>query len=1079
MDFDFEPATQIIFTCIEVGGLGLILMIFSYLWRLRYEVEGYRRYRADDTKGFKKYVWILGLLGVLFIFKLILAAYYKGFEVDMNCFYSWSDMVYDGGIGNIYSNGAFTDYPPGYMLILYVVEAISRLFSIETASVASRVMIKLVPILADLGAGFFIWKMAKNKFSEGSSCLLAGLYVISPAILMDSSVWGQTDSVYTLCIILVCYLCMKEKRIQAYFVFMLGVFIKPQMLIFAPILIWTIAEQVFLKDFSWKKFTTDLIGGVCAIGSFLVALIPFGFGEVINQYIETLGEYKYATVNAYNFWALMGQNWAEQSKKFLFFPMEVWGTIIIILSVILSGYVFFKLAKKDDKSRYFLSPAIVIGTMFLFSVRMHERYLFPILVLLIVAFVIKPARELYGTFVGFAFVFFLNVGHVYKAYATNQSIAGGFIGFVSLLTIGVYGYMWFAVFREGGTLPFVEAIKSKGRKTLQTFVSEKKEDVSKERVPREKFKIRTTRVMPKFTNADWAVLLGIVFFYGAIAIANLGSMNVPETEYKFTQDQEIVLDLGDVKKVNTIFMYNGHYEGRRFQVDVSQDGVNYENCGEMKSDAVFKWNSLAKSDGQGSYDLANDYRYIKIKALDSEAPIREIAILNENNEVLTPVNAAEFLELFDEQDTMEYPVTWRTGTYFDEIYHARTAEEMVEGVYCYENTHPPLGKWFMSLGIRIFGMNPFGWRIMGTLFGIGMLPLLYLFARRLFDGKTWAAGVATALFAFDFMHFTQTRIATIDVYGTFFIIAMFYFMYRYSQMSFYDTPLKKTFVPLLGAAISMGLGCASKWTAVYAAAGMALFFFSTIVRRWREYKVAKKDPNGVTDGIEHQHIIKVFSMYTWITLAMCVLLFVMLAGIIYLISYIPFSNGIDSMNLWDRMIKNQVDMFNYHSTLVADHPYASVWYEWPLMIRPVYYYAGTTLEGLKEGISAFGNPLVWWAGVPAFFFMVYRVIRYKDRKAMFISFAYVMQLSPWLLVTRCTFAYHYFPSVPFVVFMITHTMFVLDNKEGKKWRRWIYVYTGAAIVLFFLFYPVLSGTPVEGNFIRDGLKWMPDWALYS
>lgn len=74
----------------------------------------------------------------------------------------------------------------------------------------------------------------------------------------------------------------------------------------------------------------------------------------------------------------------------------------------------------------------------------------------------------------------------------------------------------------------------------------------------------------------------------------------------------------------------------------------------------------------------------------------------------------------------------------------------------------------MSLGIRVFGMNPFGWRIMGTLFGIGMLPFMYFFGRRLFRGKTWAASALTFLFAFDFMHFTQTRIATIDVYGTFF-----------------------------------------------------------------------------------------------------------------------------------------------------------------------------------------------------------------------------------------------------------------------------------------------------------------------
>ena len=51
------------------------------------------------------------------------------------------------------------------------------------------------------------------------------------------------------------------------------------------------------------------------------------------------------------------------------------------------------------------------------------------------------------------------------------------------------------------------------------------------------------------------------------------------------------------------------------------------------------------------------------------------------------------------------------GDVFDEIYHARTAYEHILGMKPYENSHPPLGKLFISLGILAFGMNPFGWRI--------------------------------------------------------------------------------------------------------------------------------------------------------------------------------------------------------------------------------------------------------------------------------------------------------------------------------------------------------------------------------
>ncbi|MEE3467031.1 MAG: glycosyltransferase family 39 protein [Eubacterium sp.] len=1078
-----DPNVEIIFDCLKVGGLGVIVMVFSYLWRFRYEVEGYRRYRQDEQKGFKKYIWIFLLLGVALIFKLILAGHYEGHETDMNCFYSWSDMIYENGIGKFYHLDAFTDYPPGYMLILYVVEAISRLFSIDTATEASRVMTKLVPVLADLGAGFMIWRIAKERLSEGSSCLLAGLYVISPMVLINSSVWGQTDSVFTLCLILTCYLCLKKKRIPAYFTFIIGTFIKPQMLMFAPILIWTIIEQVFFEDFNWKKFFTDLIGGLLAIGSFFAMAAPFGLGAVMGQYSETLSSYPYCTINAYNFWAMLGKNWADQGDTFMGMPIKVIGTLVIFASVALSAMAFFKLRKKDDPSRYFISSAIVIGTMFLFSVRMHERYLFPIGVLLCIAFALKPTRERFACFAGFSLVQFLNVAHVYKYGVENgleSQPQGGFMGMVALLTMAMYAYMWFAIWAPSGVLPFVEQIKSKGRRKLESFISVKDEDEPRPREKRQKFEIKRTKVMPKFTKKDWGLLLAIMLVYGTVAICNLGSTEAPQTEMSLNGTNDIInVDLGSNEKIDMIYMYLGHHEGRRFIVDVSQDGKSYETLGELKADDVFKWNKVKKADeNQETYNLAKEYRYIKFTPMDGECKIREIVVTAPEQRVLTPVNASELPELFDEQDTFEYPVTWRSGTYFDEIYHARTAEEMVAGSYCYENTHPPLGKFLISLGVRVFGMTPFGWRIVGTLFGIGMLPLMFLFARRLFNAKTWAAAIATGLMSVDFMHFTQTRISTIDVYGTFFIIAMFFFMYWYSQMSFYDTKLWKTFVPLLGAAVSMGLGCASKWTAVYAAAGMGIFFFTTVVRRYREYRIAKADPEGSSNGIEHQHIIAVWRKFTLITLGVCVLLFIVLAGLIYLLSYIPFNNGDESMGLWDRMIKNQVDMYNYHANLEATHPYSSVWYEWPFIIRPMFYYCGTTAEGLKEGISAFGNPLIWWVGIPVLIYLLYRIIRYSDTKAMFISFAYAVQLAPWLLVTRCTFMYHYFPSVPFIIMMIVYVMTILDRKEDKHWRRWIYVYMGAALGLFILFYPVISGTPVDGNFIRDGLKWLPDWALY-
>lgn len=91
----------------------------------------------------------------------------------------------------------------------------------------------------------------------------------------------------------------------------------------------------------------------------------------------------------------------------------------------------------------------------------------------------------------------------------------------------------------------------------------------------------------------------------------------------------------------------------------------------------------------------------------------------------------QYPALFDEQELYEDGITYQDQTIFDEIYHGRTAYEFLHGLPIYENTHPPLGKTLISVGIAVFGMNPFGWRFMCVVFGSLMMPFIYLFGLRL------------------------------------------------------------------------------------------------------------------------------------------------------------------------------------------------------------------------------------------------------------------------------------------------------------------------------------------------------------
>lgn len=354
-----------------------------------------------------------------------------------------------------------------------------------------------------------------------------------------------------------------------------------------------------------------------------------------------------------------------------------------------------------------------------------------------------------------------------------------------------------------------------------------------------------------------------------------------------------------------------------------------------------------------------------------------------------------------------------------------------------------------------------------------------MFAKKLLK-KPRLAIVTCLLFTFDFMHFAQTRIATIDVYVTFFIMLMYYFMYKYYSTSFYDSSFKKGLASLALCGICMGLGIASKWTGVYAGIGLAVLFAITLYKRYSEYLYAVKNPTATTSGIEHKFIIENFKPYLIKTVIWCCIFFVAVPLVIYGMSYIPYLKAPDSSG-FKTIMDNQNSMLTYHAKTVlgSEHPFSSKWYEWIVMKRPIWYYSGTITSDIKEGISSFGNPLVWWLGIPAFFYMIYLAFSKKDKNAIFLVIAYLAQLVSWIPVTRLTFIYHYFPCVPFIVLMIGYSILTIYNnaKNKKKVMYGAFIYAGLVVVLFAMFYPVLSGQPCNTNYAENFLKWFNSWVL--
>ena len=83
------------------------------------------------------------------------------------------------------------------------------------------------------------------------------------------------------------------------------------------------------------------------------------------------------------------------------------------------------------------------------------------------------------------------------------------------------------------------------------------------------------------------------------------------------------------------------------------------------------------------------------------------------------------------------------------------------------------------------------------------------------------------------MHFTQTRIATIDSYVVLFIMVMYLFMFRYSQMRWRRDGFARSLIPLGLSGLFMGISWATKWVGIYGSAGLVVIFFWTLWKNVR------------------------------------------------------------------------------------------------------------------------------------------------------------------------------------------------------------------------------------------------------
>lgn len=1040
---------------------------FAFLYRSKWLKKEQLSLGAGKTKATSG-LWII--LGAALVLRILLSLIFYGHLSDIGCFMGWAQAMADKGPGQFYTSGMFADYPPGYMYILWLLGGAANLFGIAGRSDAYALLVKLPSIAADLAVAYLVYKFARKRFSESTSLMLCGVIAFNPFIAFVSGGWGQIDMLLTLFILLVIYLFLRRKYILAGAVLGFAILLKPQALIFAPIM--AVAYIMYIKDGRLKALRDTALAVAAAVAVIFLFSLPFKSTQewtwIIERYTSTTTSYQYASVEAFNLFALLGANWHSAKDVLFIFTYQQWGMIFIALSVVYSAVLYIKGRGKNPHALT-LAAAFLIAGVFTLGHYMHERYLFPAVILLLFAYIAYGDKRLFLCFGGFSVSMLLNALAAFVI-VQNQQARGAqydlltFIG--SAITVAVFAYFTYV---STQLVFFPDKALSRGKPLPGPGI--KKPDDAPE--PRKR---TAQEILPaphdnklRYTKKDWIFCIALTAVYAIISLVNLGTTQAPETAWKATaRSEDVVLAFDETVTVNEIRVFGGLYEGTlKLTAD---DGL--EITYEQINGGMFRWKSVSST----SMNMSQ----LTLSVESGRIWLNEIAFVGADGKFIVPRVAqagdTDAEHLIDEPDQITDKPSYLNGMYFDELYHARTAYEHLNGIAPYENSHPPLGKVFIMLGIAVFGMNALGWRIVGALFGIAMVPILYAFAKRIFKRSDYAL-LAAGLFAFDFMHFTQTRIATIDVYGVFFILLMFYYMYQYYCMNFFVDGLRKTFKPLALAGLFFGLGAASKWICIYAGAGLAVILFASLFKRYKEYRECMESGDEAL-----REKVKNYPRMVIQTLLWCCVFYIAVPVVIYTLSYLPYYLSESHYTVFgesNSMWSVQKFMFNYHSSLTATHSYEAPWFLWPLNLRPIWYYMGThTAAGNVSTISAMGNPAVWWVCAVGMVMLLVRLIRGKTRmnKALFILLVGVgANFLPWVLVTRCTFIYHYFATVPFI---ILGTVYLLKEAEERNPRlsrlKWIWL--GASVALFILFYPAISGLEVPGGYIRS-LEWLPSWTF--
>ena len=345
--------------------------------------------------------------------------------------------------------------------------------------------------------------------------------------------------------------------------------------------------------------------------------------------------------------------------------------------------------------------------------------------------------------------------------------------------------------------------------------------------------------------------------------------------------------------------------------------------------------------------------------------------------------------------------------------------------------HPPLGIALVAASITVGGDRPFGWRLGSALFGslllLGLLALCFACGMR----KTRVIYVGAIVLCSHFM-FIQARTAMLDIYLCAFIIWALVLMVH---ALFVAQPHHKKIL-LSSSAFLWGGATCIKW--------LGLPGFTACLAYLLLLKTVQSFSFNSTANPHSWHNPRYLQGVALLPLVLFPILCFLLG---YALPYLLLADK--------NIIAAIREAWALQQIVPADHDYMSQMWQWPLMLRPVWYEFFEHGKDQVQAVFCVGNPFLLLLGLGTLVWSVRNWLRHGSLLSFLSVAFYCTFYFFWLLVERKA-SYHYYYFVP-TLFLLLSIGECFGSRLGARQRLWAWLVLGVALAFFIFYYPIISG----------------------